>query len=87
VGTGVDVLVEQPTYDPLLGICQLIGARARRFGRRAANEGVAAHAVTMAILANTLVKLRIALVLGRGRFQPLAGAGLALIVAALMWWW
>lgn len=34
VGAGDDVLVEQPTYDPLLGVCRLMGASIRRFGRR-----------------------------------------------------
>ncbi|MGE0812383.1 MAG: pyridoxal phosphate-dependent aminotransferase [Vicinamibacterales bacterium] len=33
VGAGDHVLVEQPTYDPLLGICHLLGARVRRFQR------------------------------------------------------
>jgi uncharacterized membrane protein (DUF4010 family) len=44
---------------------------------------VAARALTLGILANTLLKLGIALVVGRGRFRPLAGAGLALIALAL----
>jgi aspartate/methionine/tyrosine aminotransferase len=34
VGPGDDVLIEQPTYDPLLGVCRLMGATVRRFGRR-----------------------------------------------------
>jgi aspartate/methionine/tyrosine aminotransferase len=34
VGAGDDVLVEQPTYDPLLGVCRLMGASIRRFTRR-----------------------------------------------------
>jgi len=34
VGAGDDVLVEQPTYDPLLGVCRLMGASIRRFPRR-----------------------------------------------------
>jgi aspartate/methionine/tyrosine aminotransferase len=34
VGAGDDVLVEQPTYDPLLGVCRLMGASIRRFARR-----------------------------------------------------
>jgi len=34
VGAGDDVLVEQPTYDPLLGVCRLMGASIRRFSRR-----------------------------------------------------
>ncbi len=33
VGAGDDVLVEQPGYDPLVGACQLMGARVRRFSR------------------------------------------------------
>ena len=44
---------------------------------------VAAQAVTVGILANTLVKLGIALVIGRGRFRPLAAAGLALMALVL----
>ncbi len=34
VGAGDDVLVEQPTYDPLLGVARLMGASVRRFDRR-----------------------------------------------------
>src|SRR5947209_20559231 len=44
---------------------------------------VTARAVTIGILANTIVKLGIALLLGRGRFRPLAVAGLALMAGAL----
>lgn len=33
VGAGDDVLVEQPGYDPLVGACQLLGARVIRFPR------------------------------------------------------
>jgi aspartate/methionine/tyrosine aminotransferase len=34
VGAGDHVLVEQPTYDPLLGACRLMGANVERFARR-----------------------------------------------------
>jgi aspartate/methionine/tyrosine aminotransferase len=34
VGAGDDVLIEQPSYDPLIGACRLMGASVRRFGRR-----------------------------------------------------
>ena len=34
VGAGDDVLIERPTYDPLIGACRLIGANVRRFERR-----------------------------------------------------
>jgi aspartate/methionine/tyrosine aminotransferase len=34
VGPGDHVLVERPTYDPLLGACRLMGATIERFGRR-----------------------------------------------------
>jgi len=34
VGPGDEVLVERPTYDPLLGACALMGARIERFDRR-----------------------------------------------------
>jgi aspartate/methionine/tyrosine aminotransferase len=37
VGAGDDVLVERPTYDPLLGAARLMGANLVRFERRAAN--------------------------------------------------
>ena len=50
---------------------------------------VAARALTIGILANTCVKLAIAMAVGRGRFRPLAGIGLALmglaLGAALLW--
>ena len=44
---------------------------------------VAAHAITVGVLSNTLVKLGIALVLGRGAYRPLAAIGLALMAATL----
>jgi aspartate/methionine/tyrosine aminotransferase len=34
LGPGDDVLIERPTYDPLIGACQLLGATVRRFDRR-----------------------------------------------------
>jgi hypothetical protein len=34
VGAGDDVVIERPTYDPLIGACQLMGARITRFDRR-----------------------------------------------------
>ncbi len=34
VGPGDDVLIERPTYDPLIGACRLMGARVERFDRR-----------------------------------------------------
>lgn len=37
VGSGDDVLVERPTYDPLIGAARLMGANIVRFDRRAAN--------------------------------------------------
>jgi uncharacterized membrane protein (DUF4010 family) len=56
---------------------------ARMTATAAATAEAAARAVTLGVLVNTLVKLSIALVLGRGRFRPLAAAGLGLIGAAL----
>ncbi|MFI5177837.1 MAG: MgtC/SapB family protein [Vicinamibacterales bacterium] len=44
---------------------------------------ITARAVTVGIIANTVVKLGIALVVGRGRFRPLAAIGLAFMAAAL----
>jgi uncharacterized membrane protein (DUF4010 family) len=50
---------------------------------------ITARAVTIGIIANTIVKLGIAVVIGRGRFRPLAAVGLALMAlalgAALVW--
>jgi aspartate/methionine/tyrosine aminotransferase len=34
VGAGHHVLIEQPTYDPLIGACRLMGANIERFSRR-----------------------------------------------------
>lgn len=34
VGAGDDVLIERPSYDPLIGACLLMGAHVRRFERR-----------------------------------------------------
>ena len=47
---------------------------------------LAARAITIGVLANTIVKLAIALVLGRGRFRPLAAVGLGLMAIALGAW-
>ena len=44
---------------------------------------VAAKALTIGILSNTLVKMAIALAVGRGSFRFLAAAGLAIMAAAL----
>ncbi len=44
---------------------------------------VAAQAVIVGVLVNTLVKLGIATTFGRGRFRPLAGTGLAVIALTL----
>jgi hypothetical protein len=37
VGAGDDVLIERPSYDPLIGACLLMGAHVRRFDRRFEN--------------------------------------------------
>src|SRR5262245_26007219 len=37
VGAGDDVLVERPTYDPLIGAARLMGANVTRFERHASN--------------------------------------------------
>jgi hypothetical protein len=34
IGSGDEVLIERPTYDPLIGACRLMGARIERFDRR-----------------------------------------------------
>lgn len=47
---------------------------------------VAARALTLGILANTLVKTTIALVVGRGRYRVRAGIGLGLLAVALGAW-
>jgi uncharacterized membrane protein (DUF4010 family) len=53
------------------------------------NPGHAATAVTIGVIANTLVKLGVALAVGRGSFRPRAVIGLALMAlalgATLMW--
>lgn len=49
----------------------------------AATAQATARALTLGILVNTVVKLGIALAVGRGRFRPLAGIGLTLIAVAL----
>ncbi len=48
------------------------------------SAALAARAVTIGVLSNTIVKLGIAVVLGRGRFRPLAAAGLTLMAVALL---
>jgi uncharacterized membrane protein (DUF4010 family) len=45
---------------------------------------LAARALTIGVLSNTIVKLGIAAVIGRGRFRPLVVAGLALMAVALI---
>ena len=47
---------------------------------------VAAHALALGILSNTLVKTTIALAVGRGGFRVRAGVGLGLLAAALGTW-
>lgn len=37
LSAGDEVLIERPTYDPLIGACRLMGATVRRFERRADN--------------------------------------------------
>lgn len=56
---------------------------ARLVAADGATPEAAATAVTIGVIANTIVKLGIAIVIGRGRFRTLAGAGLALMGAAL----
>ena len=51
LGAGDDVLIERPTYDPLIGACRLMGANVLRFDRAFSNgygvdPGAVAHAVT-----------------------------------------
>jgi aspartate/methionine/tyrosine aminotransferase len=51
VGAGDDVLIERPTYDPLIGACRLMGAHVIRFDRRfdarfQLDADAAAHAMT-----------------------------------------
>lgn len=52
----------------------------------AAGAGVAATALVIGILANTLVKAAIALSVGRGTFRYFAGAGLLLVAGTLGFW-
>jgi len=47
---------------------------------------LAAAALTVGVLTNTLVKTTLALVIGRGRYRVLAGTGLALMAVALLAW-
>jgi len=47
---------------------------------------VAAGALTVGVLTNTLVKMTIALVIGRGRYRVRTCAGLGLLAAALAAW-
>ncbi len=51
--------------------------------RSGTSAAIAARAIAVGALSNTIVKLGIALVLGRGRFRPLAAAGLMLMAVAL----
>jgi uncharacterized membrane protein (DUF4010 family) len=44
---------------------------------------VTAVAVTIGVLANTLVKLGMTIAIGRGHFRPVAAAGLTAMAAAL----
>jgi uncharacterized membrane protein (DUF4010 family) len=53
------------------------------------SAALTARAVTIGVLSNTIVKLGIAVFIGRGRFRPLAAAGLVLMALALIaaiWW-
>ena len=52
--------------------------------RNGTSAALAAQAVTVGVVSNTIVKLGIAVVLGRGRFRPLTAAGLTLMAVALL---
>lgn len=81
----------------ILGSAALLGAfdvdaltiSMAQFVRTGTPVEVAARAVTIGILSNTMVKLGIALVIGRGRFRPLTVAGLGVmalaLTAAILW--
>lgn len=51
LSAGDDVLIERPTYDPLIGVCRLMGANVHRFDRPfgagfGLDPGAVAHAIT-----------------------------------------
>ena len=80
--------------------CSLTNAKCSPLAERAASPtqrigvilaaSVAARALALGVLSNTIVKLCIALVIGRGSFRVLAAIGLALMAVALgafvIWW-
>lgn len=54
LGAGDDVLIERPTYDPLIGVCRLMGANIHRFERLfSAGFGLDPDAVARAITSKT----------------------------------
>jgi aspartate/methionine/tyrosine aminotransferase len=54
LGAGDDVLIERPTYDPLIGVCRLMGASIHRFDRTfGAGFGLDPDAVAHAITPQT----------------------------------
>lgn len=69
----------------VLGLVDMDALTISMAGLVTAGTGVdiAARAVTIGVLSNTCVKLGISLSIGRGRFRPLAAAGLALTAVAL----
>jgi uncharacterized membrane protein (DUF4010 family) len=89
---GVAFAADRFGQQGLMGSAVLLGltdvdaltlSMARMTTTAAATADAAARAVTLGVLVNTLVKLSIALAVGRGRFRPLAAAGLGLIGAGL----
>lgn len=69
----------------VLGLTDVDALTVSMAGRAAAGTPVtlATAALTIGILSNTLVKAAIAVLIGRGRFRALAGAGLIAMAAAL----
>ena len=86
---GQQGLIASAAFLGLADVDALTLSMARMATAGAVLAHVAARALTVGILANTLVKLGLAMFLGRGRFRPLAGTGLALMaltLAAAMYW-
>jgi uncharacterized membrane protein (DUF4010 family) len=98
------VLLAVPAAERLWGASGVLGSAAllgltdmdaltysmTRFGNTGGNAALAARAIAIGLLSNTLLKLALVLIIGSGGFRARAGAGLTTLalatLAGLLFW-
>lgn len=92
------VLLAVPMAERLWGASGVLGSAAllgltdmdaltysmSRFGSTSGDAPLAARAIAIGLLSNTLLKLALVLIIGSGSFRPRAGAGLAVLALATL---